>query len=113
MFTTATFVGYVIRGLGGALAATVGIFLPAFIFVALSGLLIPKLRASRRAGAFLDGVNVTSLALMIVVTVQLGRAALVDVVTVIITCTSALLLLRFKINSVWLIVGGAVVGMLA
>ena len=80
VFTTATFIGYVLSGPSGALVATAGIFLPAFVFVALSGPLIPRLRASSGAGAFLDGVNVASLALMAVVTVQLGRAALVDVV---------------------------------
>jgi chromate transporter len=109
VFTTATFVGFVIHGYSGAAAATLGIFLPAFVFVALSGLLIPKVRASKRAGAFLDGVNVTSLALMAVVTVQLGRAALVDAVTVVLAASSVLLL-KWKVSSVWLIVGGALVG---
>lgn len=113
VFTTATFVGYVIQGLGGAAAATLGIFLPAFVFVALSGLLLPRLRKSKRAAAFLDGVNVASLALMAVVTVQLGRAALVDSVTVIVAAVSALLLVRWKVSSVWLVVGGAAVGMAA
>jgi chromate transporter len=76
VFTTATFVGYVLGGPAGAAAATVGIFLPAFAFVALSGPLVPRLRGSPTAGAVLDGVNVASLALMAVVTAQLGRAAL-------------------------------------
>lgn len=110
VFTTATFVGYVIHGFGGAAAATLGIFLPAFVFVALSGLLIPKLRASKRAGAFLDGVNVASLALMAVVTVDLGRASLIDVPAVGLALASAVLLFRFKVNSAWLVVGGAAVG---
>jgi chromate transporter len=109
VFTTATFVGFVIHGYSGAAAATLGIFLPAFVFVALSGLLIPKVRASKRAGAFLDGVNVTSLALMAVVTVQLGRAALVDALTVVLAASSVLLL-KWKVSSVWLIVGGAIAG---
>jgi chromate transporter len=110
VFTTATFVGYLIHGFSGAAAATAGIFLPAFAFIALSGLIIPKLRSSRRAGAFLDGVNVASLSLMTVVTVQLGRAALVDAVTLLLAAGSVLLLFKWKVNSVWLIMAGAIAG---
>lgn len=110
VFTTATFIGYVLAGPSGALVATAGIFLPAFVFVALSGPLVPRLRASSGAAAFLDGVNVASLALMAVVTAQLGRAALVDVPTVAIGLVSAVLLVRFKVNSTWLVLGGAAAG---
>lgn len=110
VFTTATFIGYVLSGPSGALIATAGIFLPAFIFVALSGPLVPRLRASPGAAAFLDGVNVASLALMAVVTAQLGRAALVDVPTVILGLVAAVLLVRFKLNSTWLVLGGAAAG---
>jgi chromate transporter len=110
VFTTATFIGYVLGGGAGAWAATVGIFLPAFVFVALSGPLVPRLRRSPAAGQVLDGVNVASLALMAVVTWQLGRAALVDWVTVTLAALSAVLLLRFRINSAWLVLGGAAVG---
>jgi chromate transporter len=110
VFTTATFIGYVLSGPSGALVATAGIFLPAFIFVALSGPLVPRLRASPAAGAFLDGVNVASLALMAVVTIQLGRAALVDAPTVLLAVVSALLLARFKPNTTWLVLGGACAG---
>ncbi|XXF78356.1 chromate efflux transporter [Myxococcaceae bacterium GXIMD 01537] len=110
VFTTATFIGYVLAGPNGALVATAGIFLPAFIFVALSGPLVPKLRASKNAAAFLDGVNVASLALMAVVTAQLGRAALVDVPTICLGLVSAVLLVRFKVNSTWLVLGGAAAG---
>jgi chromate transporter len=110
VFTTATFIGWVLAGPGGALVATVGIFLPAFVFVALSGPLVPRLRGSPRAAAFLDGVNVASLALMAVVTVQLGRAALVDLPTVLLGLASAALLVRFKPNATWLVLGGAAVG---
>lgn len=78
VFTTATFIGYILRGPSGAGAATLGIFLPAFLFVAISGPLVPRLRRSPTAGAMLDGVNVTSLALMAVVAWQLGLSALVD-----------------------------------
>lgn len=110
VFTTATFIGYVLAGPSGALVATAGIFLPAFVFVALSGPLVPKLRASPLAGAFLDGVNVASLALMAVVTVQLGRAALIDAPTLVLALISAALLVRFKINATWLVLGGAAAG---
>ncbi len=110
VFTTATFIGYVLAGPRGALVATAGMFLPAFVFVALSGPLIPRLRASATAGAFLDGVNVASLALMAVVTAQLGRAALVDAPTVLLAVASAALLVRWKVNSTWLVLGGAALG---
>ncbi|HEX6629488.1 MAG TPA: chromate efflux transporter [Gemmatimonadaceae bacterium] len=113
VFTTATFVGYVLGGAGGAAVATLGIFLPAFVFVALSGPLVPRLRRSPTAAAVLDGVNVASLALMAVVTWQLGRAALVDPLTVVLAALAGVLLLRFRVNSAWLVLGGAVVGLLA
>lgn len=111
VFTTATFIGYVLGGGAGAAVATAGIFLPAFIFVAISGPLVPRLRRSPVAGAVLDGVNAASLALMAVVTVQLGAAALVDVVTVLLAITSAVALVRWRVNAAWLVVGGAVVGL--
>jgi chromate transporter len=110
VFTTATFIGYVLAGLPGAGIATIGIFLPAFVFVALSRPLVPRIRRSKFAGAFLDGVNVASLALMAVVTWQLGRVALSDWLTVILAVASAALLLGYRVNSVWLVLGGAIVG---
>jgi len=113
VFTTATFIGYLLAGPAGALIATAGIFLPAFVFVALSGPLVPRLRASPVAGAFLDGVNVASLALMAVVTAQLGRAAVVDVPTALLAIAAAVALLRFKVNSTWLVLAGAAVGLAA
>ena len=112
MFTTATFIGYVLGGPAGAAVATVGIFLPAFLFVAVSGPLVPRLRRSRPAGAFLDGVNVASLALMAVVTWQLGRAALIDNLTIALAAASFVLLVSTRINSAWLILGGGAVGWL-
>lgn len=112
VFTTATFIGFLLGGPGGALAATVGIFLPAFIFVAVSGPLVPRLRQSPLAGAFLDGVNVGSLALMAVVTWELGRATLVDAVTLALMVASAFLLLRLRINTLWLMLGGALTGLI-
>src|SRR2546426_12380644 len=112
LFTTATFIGYLLGGLPGGLVATLGIFLPAFVFVAASGPLVPRLRRSPVAGAFLDGVNVASLALMAVVTWQLGRSALVDLPTVTLAVVSGVLLLRYRINSAWLVLAGAAVGIL-
>src|SRR6266446_273473 len=103
VFTTATFIGYVLAGGRGAALATVGIFLPAFVFVALSAPFVPRLRRSARAGAFLDGVNVASLALMGVVTLRLGQVALVDVATWAIGALSFLLLVRSRVNSMWLL----------
>ena len=112
VFTTATFVGYVLAGPAGAVVATVGIFLPAFVFVALSGPLVPRLRRSPLAGAVLDGVNVASLALMAVVTAQLARSALTGPATVALAVASAVLLLRWRVNSAWLVLGGALAGVL-
>jgi chromate transporter len=112
VFTTATFVGYVIAGGRGAAVATLGIFLPAFVFVAASGPLIPRLRRSATAGAALDGVTVASLALMTVVTWQLGRAALPDVRAWAVAGTSFLLLLRFRLNSAWLVGAALIAGLL-
>lgn len=110
VFTTATFIGYVLGGPRAAVVATLGIFLPAFFFVAVSGPLVPRIRRSALAGAFLDGVNVAALALMLVVTYQLGRAAVVDLVTLALALISAFILFRWRINSAWLILAGAIVG---
>lgn len=110
VFTTATFIGYVLGGTLGALVGTLGIFLPAFFFVAVSGPLVPRIRRSAMAGAFLDGVNVAALALMLVVTYQLGRAAVVDLVTLALALISAFILFRWRINSAWLILAGAIAG---
>ena len=112
VFTTATFIGYLIAGSPGAVLATIGIFLPSFVFVMASNPLIPRLRRSPWAGGFLDGVNVASLGLMAAVTYQLGRAALVDWLTVIVAIVAAVLVFRFKINSVWLVLGGGTLGLL-
>ncbi len=108
--TAATFIGYLLAGPWGALLATIGIFLPGFVIVGASGRLIPRLRQSRLTGAFLDGVNVGAVALMAVVSWQLGRAALVDIPTTAIAVASGVLLLRFRVNSAWLVLGGALAG---
>ncbi|MGA2420059.1 MAG: chromate efflux transporter [Candidatus Acidiferrum sp.] len=111
VFTTATFIGYLLGGIPGAVFATVGIFLPAFVLVAISGPLIPRIRTSKMAAAFLDGVNVASLALMAAVTWQLGRTSLVDGVTIVLAIISLAILLRLRWNSIWLLLIGAAVGM--
>jgi chromate transporter len=112
VFTTATFIGYVLGGYQGAIVATLGIFLPAFCFVALSGPLVPRIRRSPAAGAFLDGVNVAALSLMVLVTFQLGRASLVDIKTLLIAAISGFILFRFRVNSAWLVLGGAIAGLI-
>jgi chromate transporter len=110
VFTTATFIGFVLAGAPGAVVATVGIFLPAFIFVAVSGPFIPRLRRSPVAGAALDGVNAASLALMALVTWQLGRAAIVDVPTALLALLAGAALATRRVNVAWLVLGGGLVG---
>lgn len=112
VFTTATFIGWVLAGAPGAAVATVGIFLPAFFFVAVSGPFVPRLRRSPGAGHFLDGLNVASLALMAVVTWHLGRSTLVDGPTVLLSAVSLTILSFQRINPTWLVLGGAVVGLI-
>lgn len=112
VFTTATFIGYILGGWSGALVATAGIFLPAFFFVAISGPLVPRIRGSPMAGAFLDGVNVASLALMAVVTIQLARSAVSDWVTGSLAVVSAIVLFSWELNSAWIIAVGAGVGVI-
>lgn len=112
VFTTATFVGYLLGGPPAALLATLGIFLPSFVFVALSNPLVPRLRRSPWAGGLLDGVNVASLGLMAAVTWELSRVSFVDPLTVLLGLAAAVLLFRFKLNSTWLVLGGAVAGLL-
>ena len=110
LFTTATFVGYLVGGAAGAAVATAGIFLPAFVFVALSGPLVPRLRRSRVAGAVLDGVNVASLAMMAAVTLQLGSATLRTPLPLALAGLSLVLLARYSINPTWLVAMGATAG---
>ncbi len=118
VFTTATFIGYILAGPKGALVATAGIFAPAFLFVALTGPLVRQLRRSKLAGAALDGLNVAALALMASVTWDLSKTTLLlpgthtpDWLAVALTTLSAFLLFRFKINSTWLILIGALAGL--
>ena len=113
VFTTATFIGYLLGGVPGALLATVGIFLPSFIFVALSNRLIPRMRDSAWVGGFLDGVNVAALALMAAVTWQLGQSSLIDTLSIGVGILSLLLLIYGKVNTTLLIFGGAAIGLAA
>ena len=111
VFSTATFVGYLIDGVPGALAATAGIFLPSFVFVALTHPLVPRLRQSPWASGFLDGVNTGALALMLVVCLQLANDALDDWFAVALFIGAAFVLVRFSPNSALLIAVGAVAGL--
>lgn len=110
VFTTATFVGYLVGGWTGALLATLAIFLPAFVFVALTHRLVPRIRTSPISAGFLDGVNAAAVALMAVVALTLGRSAVIDVPTALLAAVAAVLLVRFKLNSAWLILAGAATG---
>ena len=111
VFTTATFIGYLLAGNAGAIAGTIGIFLPAFMLVWVVNPWVPKLRQSRWASGFLDGVNAVSLGLMAGVTYTLGRTALVDWLTIILAILSVIAVFRFKINSAWLVLAGGAVGL--
>ena len=111
VFTTATFIGYILGGFRGAVVATLGIFLPSFFFVSISGPLIPHLRRSPLAGAFLDGVNVGAWSLMAAVTLFLARAAVIDFTTLLLAISSAVVLIRYRVNSAWLVLGGGLIGL--
>lgn len=117
VLSTATFIGYVIAGIPGAIVATIGIFLPSFVFVAALNPLIPRLRASSWTRAFLDAVNVSTVALMVVTTLQLGTATLtlpqspfIDFLGLAIAIVSAILAIHFRINAAWLVFGSAFIG---
>ena len=112
VFTTATFVGWQIDGPAGAAVATIGIFLPSFVFVALLGRIVPWMRSRPLARAFLSGVTAASLGLMAGVLIDLADAALTDVLTVVVAVAALAVLVRTKVNSAWLIAGGLVVGAL-
>jgi chromate transporter len=110
-FTVATFLGYLFGGWRGAGLATLGMFLPAFAYVTLSANVLPRLRKSPTASAFLDGVNAAAVALMAFVGIQFAREAVVTPLAIVIALVSGLLLFRYKINSAWLILGGAICGL--
>jgi chromate transporter len=112
VFATATFLGYLLHGWAGAAVATVAIFLPSFFMAGLVGALAGRIRKSPLAAAFLDGVNAAAVALMAAVALSLGRATLVDDWTWALGLVSAALLLRYRVNATWLILGGAALGIL-
>ncbi|MCY4027496.1 MAG: chromate transporter, partial [Acidobacteria bacterium] len=112
VFTTATFIGYLLGGVPGAVLATVAIFLPGFVFVAVTQPIIPRLRASALMGGALDGVVAASLGLMLAVTWQLAQAAITDAATAGVAASAAVILVVWKPNSTWLILAGAVAGWL-
>ena len=111
VFTTATFIGYLLGGISGALIATLGIFLPSFIYVGISSLFIKQVRNSPWASNFLDGVNAASLGLMLAVSIQLASTALIDPITIAVALICLIILIRFQTNSTWLIAGGALIGL--
>ena len=110
LFNSAAFIGYLLGGVPSALLAAFGIFLPSFILVALLSRFLPAMRKSWWAGYFLDGINAASIGLMAAVAIQLGRAVLIDPFTIIIAVVALLLLIKFKLSSVWLVLGGAALG---
>jgi chromate transporter len=112
VFNSAAFVGYLLGGWPSALLAALGIFLPSFILVALLSRFLPAMRKSWWAGSFLDGINAASLGLMAAVAIQLGRAVIIDPFTIIITIVALFVVLRFKMSSVWLVLGGGALGVI-
>jgi len=110
VLSSATFIGYLVSGWPGALVATVAVFLPSFVIVVLMGPVIPRLRQSRIAQAFLKGVNAAVVALILVVSLALFRSAIVDGWTVIILAVGLVALLRFRVDTLWLVLGGAFLG---
>lgn len=112
VFTTATFIGYLINGVPGAVAATVGIFLPAFVLVGILNKILPKLRSSSWISGILDGVNVASLGLMAVVSLKLGTAAIVDLPTLILAILSIFVVFKYNVNSAWIVLAGGIIGLI-
>jgi len=111
-FTVATFLGYVLSGWRGAGLATLGMFVPAFTYVAVTANVLPRLRKSPTAGIFLDGVNAAAVALMAFVGFQFAREAVMTPLAAVIAVVSAVLIFRFKVNSAWVVLGGAAVGLI-
>ena len=113
LFTTATFIGYLLEGIPGAVAATVAIFVPAFVFVALAHPWLARMRASPTLGAAMDGINAASIGLLIAVAVELARGAFLGVPGILIALGAAILGWRFHVGTVWLLLGGAACGVIA
>lgn len=112
VLSTSTFIGYVIEGVPGAVVATLGIFLPSFFFVLILNPLVPRLRESVWTAAFLDAVNVSAVALMAAVTIELGAETLTNWPAWVIAGLSALGAVVFRLNAAWLVLGGAALGWL-
>ena len=118
VLSTATFIGYIIAGIPGALVSTLGIFLPSFVFVAILNPIIPRLRASRWLGSFLDAINISSVALMLAVTIELALGIFllpkggIDWFAVLISLVAGVLVVRLRLNPVWIVLGGAVTGLI-
>jgi len=112
ILSTATFIGYVLLGFPGAAVATIGVFLPSFIFVMLSSPLIPKLRNSPMARSFLDGVNAAALGLMLAVCVSLGLCSLTSMAGWLIFGLAILVLVAWNLNAAWIVLGSACLGWL-
>jgi chromate transporter len=110
VFTTATFIGYLIQGTPGAILATIGIFLPAFVLVGILNPIIPRLRDSKLVSSILDGVNVASWGLMAVVSYKLGASAIIDIPTVVLAALSLFVVFKYKINSAWIVLFGGIAG---
>jgi chromate transporter len=113
VFTTATFIGYLVGSWPGAIVATVAIFLPSFVFVAIVFPFVPRLRKSPWTSAFLDGANAAAVGLMMAVAWQLGVSSIVDVFTAALAVIAAVLLIRYRVNSAWLVLGGGAAGLVA
>lgn len=112
VLSTATLIGYLILGIPGASIATLGIFLPSFVFVLIINPVIPKLRKSPLTSGFLDGVNAASLGLMLAVTIELGMTALSGVGSWLIFLIAALVVVLWNVNAAWIVIGSAILGLL-
>ena len=113
VLSTATFIGWQLNGFWGAIAATVGIFLPSFLLVALLNPLIPRMRKSKVIAAFLDAINIASVAVIAAVCVEMGKDTLTDWRTVVIAVMSIVAVFYFrKMNSAFIVIGGALAGYL-
>ena len=113
LFTTATFIGYVLAGVPGAAVATVAIFLPAFVIVALVGPWIGRVRDRPLTAALLDGVNAAAIGLMAAVSIELGVAAIRDPLTALVGASAALVLILGRVPSVLLVLAGGAAGLAA
>ena len=113
LFTTATFIGYLLEGVPGAVVGTVGIFLPAFVFVALAHPFLSRMRASATLGAAMDGINAACIGLLLAVAVEFARGVFAGLPGLLIAFGAAMLAWRYRVSTVWLLVGGAVLGVAA